>query len=67
MSDSDLLELYVPLLQVCSKLWQQFERDKSNIDERIADLKKRGFKVEDGLSLMEEVERIEEKLYPKSS
>lgn len=64
VSDSDLLELYVPLLQVCIKLWRQHERDTKTIEERLSDLKRQGCKVDENLSLLDAVNKVEEKIFP---
>uniref|UniRef100_A0A1L8DWA0 Putative the phosphoinositide binding phox similarity domain of sorting nexin 20 and 21 n=1 Tax=Nyssomyia neivai TaxID=330878 RepID=A0A1L8DWA0_9DIPT len=43
--DTDLLSLYVPLLQTCTHLWWQKGRDNKLLEDRLRDLQKRGIKV----------------------
>lgn len=57
VSDSDLLELYVPLLNICIKLGL----NKEILEQRINDLKRQGARV-DKNSLLDEVNLVEEKI-----
>lgn len=65
VSDSDLLELYVPLLSVAIKLWKQHDRDSQSLEERVVGLKKQGMKNDETISLLDAVAITEEKLFPK--
>lgn len=62
VSDSDLLELYVPLLQVCLIIWEQNGRNKENIEQKLAKLQRDGVKVNECGSLMEVIDRLSEKV-----
>jgi sorting nexin-20 len=46
VSDADLLQFYVPLLQLCVQLWWSLGRDKRPLETRLEDLKRRGIKVD---------------------
>jgi len=46
VSDADLLQFYVPLLQLCVRLWWSLGRDKRPLEARLEDLKRRGIKVD---------------------
>ncbi|XP_021925072.1 sorting nexin-21 isoform X3 [Zootermopsis nevadensis] len=46
VSDADLLQFYVPLLQLCVRLWWSLGRDKRLLEARLEDLKRRGIKVD---------------------
>lgn len=65
VSDSDLLELYVPLLKTCLKVWWQLGRDREILERRLEDLKKQGFKVTEDISLLEAVDNLEKKLFSR--
>ncbi|XP_059618592.1 sorting nexin-21 [Phlebotomus argentipes] len=43
--DTDLLSLYVPLLQTCTHLWWQRGRDNKPLEDRLKDIQKKGIKV----------------------
>lgn len=62
VSDSDLLELYVPLLQTCLKIWEQIGRNKESIEQKLAKLQRDGVKVNECGSLMEVVDRVANKV-----
>lgn len=62
VSDSDLLELYVPLLQTCLKIWEQNGRNKEYIEEKLKKLQRDGVKVNECGTLIEVVDRVAEKL-----
>ncbi|KAJ8970908.1 hypothetical protein NQ317_009060 [Molorchus minor] len=66
VSDSDLLELYMPLLQTCAKVWWQNGRNKDDLEQRISHLKKQGIKVKEDVSLMETVGEVEKKIFPEA-
>ena len=53
VSDVDLLQFYVPLLQLCVRLWWSLGRDKRPLETRLEDLKRRGIKVDGCPTLLE--------------
>ncbi|GJQ83539.1 hypothetical protein Trydic_g10891 [Trypoxylus dichotomus] len=63
VSDSDLLELYLPLLHACIKVWWQIGRDKEQLEKRFLDLRRQGLKSDDSLSLLEAIDIVEKKIY----
>lgn len=63
VSDSDLLELYLPLLHVCIKVWWQKGRDKESLERRFLELRRQGLKSNESLSLLEAVDTIEKRIY----
>lgn len=65
VSDSDLLELYVPLLKTCLKVWWQLGRDREILERRLEDLKKQGFKVTEDISLLDAVDSLEKRLFSR--
>lgn len=67
VSDSDLLELYIPLLQTCVKLWDQNGRNPEEIKNRLTNLQKQGMKVDESTILMDAVDSIEKKIFNVSS
>ncbi|XP_045470157.1 sorting nexin-20 isoform X2 [Harmonia axyridis] len=58
VSDSDLLALYVPLMQLCLK----YELNREDLERRLLDLSKTGFMVSDTNSLLSEVDKVEKKI-----
>ncbi|KAF5298380.1 hypothetical protein FQR65_LT01158 [Abscondita terminalis] len=60
--DSDLLELYLPLLHVCNKIWWQNGRNREILEMRLQTLRQQGLKFNESLSLLEAVEGVEKKL-----
>lgn len=62
ISDSDLLELYVPLLQTSLKIMEKSGRNKQAIEEKLAKLQRDGVKVNDCESLIDLVDRIAERV-----
>ncbi|KAK5646597.1 hypothetical protein RI129_005061 [Pyrocoelia pectoralis] len=60
--DSDLLELYLPLLHVCAKIWWQTGRNGNFLESRLQSLKQQGIKFNEGASLLEAVDCLEKKL-----
>lgn len=65
VSDSDLLELYVPLLQTCIPIWRESGRNADDLKRRLNDLKRQGIKVNEHLGLMEAVNNVEMRLFHK--
>lgn len=65
VSDSDLLELYVPLLKTCIKVWSQLDRDVKVLERRVEDLKRQGFKNTEDVDLLTAVDNLEKRLYPR--
>lgn len=63
VSDSDLLELYLPLLHACIKVWWQIGRDKDQLEKRFLDLRRQGLKANDSVSLLDAVDNVENKIY----
>lgn len=57
--DTELLSLYIPLLQTCSHLWWQRGRDNKLIEDRLKDMTIRGMKVKNGLSLMQAIHTLD--------
>lgn len=47
--------LYVPLLQTCLTLYNQLEKDSSNIEERLSAMGKRGIKIKGTLPLLQAI------------
>lgn len=64
VSDSDLLELYVPLLKTCIEVWCNLGRNKEILEKRLEDLKKQGFKNTENIGLLEAVEVLEKRIFP---
>lgn len=62
ISDSDLLILYVPLLHVCIKVCGQTGKAKSDLEDRLSDLRKQGIQVNESLSLLDAVIKVEEQI-----
>ncbi|KAK9737192.1 PX domain [Popillia japonica] len=62
VSDSDLLELYLPLLHACIKVWWQLGRDKAQLESRFLNLRRQGLKVNESVSLLEAVDTVEKKI-----
>ncbi|KAK4880431.1 hypothetical protein RN001_008577 [Aquatica leii] len=60
--DSDLLELYLPLLQVCNKIWWQTGRNRELLEMRLQNLKQQGIKFNETIHLLEAVDALETKL-----
>nr|CAH7758237.1 unnamed protein product [Callosobruchus chinensis] len=63
VSDSDLLELYVPLLNACCKIWWNNGRNKEELERRIEELRKKGHRVDGAPELMEAVEAVEQRIF----
>lgn len=56
VSDSDLLSLYVPILQLCIKLECE---NKNELENRLEGLRKQGVRVTDSPSLLDAVNALE--------
>lgn len=66
VSDSDLLELYVPILRTCARIWWKNGRNKEELEKRILNLHKQGMKINEEESLMEAVNKVEMKIFNES-
>lgn len=60
--DSDLLELYVPLLHVCTKIWWQTGRNRDVLETRLRTLRQQGIKFNETITLLEAVDTLEQRL-----
>lgn len=58
VSDSDLLLLYVPLMQLCLK----YDLNREDLERRLLDLSKTGFTVNESCSFLSEVDKVEKKI-----
>lgn len=63
VSDSDLLELYVPLLHTCKKIYSDSGRNKDALEQQLIDLKLKGVRVSDDVGLLEAVSRVEMRIF----
>ncbi|XP_047109297.1 sorting nexin-21 [Schistocerca piceifrons] len=61
VSDIDLLRFYVPLLQLCVRLWWALGRDKRPLEARLDDLRRRGIKVDGCPSLLDAITEFDSK------
>ncbi|XP_001661060.2 sorting nexin-21 isoform X2 [Aedes aegypti] len=57
--DTDLLVLYIPLLQTCLHLWWQRGRDRSLLEERLDQMAKKGIKVKGGPTLTQAIHALD--------
>lgn len=57
--DTDLLVLYIPLLQTCLHLWWQRGRDRSLLEERLDEMGKKGIKVKGGPTLSQAIHALD--------
>lgn len=57
--DTDLLVLYIPLLQTCLHLWWQRGRDRSLLEERLDEMGKKGIKVKGGPTLAQALHALD--------
>ncbi|XP_065080446.1 sorting nexin-21 isoform X1 [Ochlerotatus camptorhynchus] len=57
--DTDLLVLYIPLLQTCLHLWWQRGRDRSLLEERLGEMGKKGIKVKGGPTLTQALHTLD--------
>lgn len=63
VSDSDLLQLYVPLLNACLGIEQIYSKNFDVLEQRLSDLKKQGVKMNERASLLDEVAAVEVKIF----
>lgn len=63
VSDSDLLELYIPLLQMCLKVWGENGREKEALVNQLNTLKKQGAKIDSDVNFLNVINRVELKLF----
>ncbi|KAG5896531.1 hypothetical protein JTB14_020504 [Gonioctena quinquepunctata] len=59
VSDSDLLEMYLPLLQTCIIVWSQSDRNTDELEKQLLKLQKQGVKCDKNASLIDTVNRVE--------
>lgn len=57
--DSDLLQLYVPLIKACVYLYWKTGRDKSHLDEQLEGMRKRGINVKTGPTLQQAIHAMD--------
>ncbi|XP_063239634.1 sorting nexin-21 isoform X2 [Bacillus rossius redtenbacheri] len=57
VSDVDLLRFYVPLLQLCARLWWRLGKDKRPLEARLGELRRRGVGVDGCLPLLDALAR----------
>ncbi|XP_055637468.1 sorting nexin-21 isoform X2 [Toxorhynchites rutilus septentrionalis] len=57
--DTDLLVLYIPLLQTCLHLWWQRGRDRSLLEERLSEMGKKGITVKGGPTLTQAIHALD--------
>lgn len=61
-SDTDLLELYIPILVTCMRIWDQNGQNKEFLEHRLLSLKRQGMKISENPSLLEEINKLEKKI-----
>lgn len=59
VSDVETLVLYIPLLQTCVSLYNQKGKDSKVLEERLAEMGKRGIKVKGTLTLQQTVHTMD--------
>ncbi|XP_055857642.1 sorting nexin-20 isoform X3 [Episyrphus balteatus] len=59
LCDTDLLPLYIPLLQTCSHLWWQRGRDQKLITDRLTDMSKKGININNSPPLMKAIHLLD--------
>lgn len=59
VSDSDLLILYIPLLHVCIKVCGQTGKAKSDLEDRLNNLRKQGIQINESMSLLDAATKVE--------
>lgn len=64
VSDSDLLQLYVPLLVACLRVWGREGRDGGELEGRLEALRRQGVRVDGTASLLEAVGDVERRVFP---
>ncbi|XP_055595345.1 sorting nexin-20-like isoform X1 [Uranotaenia lowii] len=57
--DTELLVLYIPLLQTCLHLWWQRGRDRSLLEQRLDEMGKKGIKVKGGPTLAQAIHALD--------
>uniref|UniRef100_A0A182PDE0 PX domain-containing protein n=1 Tax=Anopheles epiroticus TaxID=199890 RepID=A0A182PDE0_9DIPT len=57
--DTELLVLYIPLLQTCLHLWWQRGRDRTLLEERLNEMGKKGIKVKGGPTLAQAIHALD--------
>lgn len=63
VSDSDLLELYVPLLHTCVKIYYANDKNTSDLEEQLLNFQRQGVKNIDGRrNILEAVNEVEKKI-----
>ncbi|XP_060517274.1 sorting nexin-21 isoform X2 [Cylas formicarius] len=61
VSDSELLELYLPLLNACTKIWWMEGDMKTDLETRLNNLQRRGIKINSDVNLLEAINEVEKK------
>lgn len=59
VSDVDLLVLFIPLLNTCSYLFWQKGRDAQHINDRLEEMRMRGIKIKDTLTLSQAIHAMD--------
>ena len=57
--DTEMLVLYIPLLQTCQHLWWQRGRDRAFLDERLTEMGRKGIKIKGVPSLAQAIHALE--------
>ncbi|XP_058124108.1 sorting nexin-21 isoform X1 [Anopheles ziemanni] len=57
--DTELLVLYIPLLQTCLHLWWQRGRDRTLLEERLNEMGRKGIKVKGGPTLAQAIHALD--------
>ncbi|CAH0557737.1 unnamed protein product [Brassicogethes aeneus] len=60
--DTYLLELYIPLIHACIKVWNQFDKDDTYLKDQLLSLKRQGINVNQNLDLVAAIDVVEKKL-----
>lgn len=61
VSDVEILVLYIPLLQACVQLYTQKGQDSKLLEERLAEMGKRGIKVKGNLTLQQTIHMMDQR------
>ncbi|XP_063699714.1 sorting nexin-20 isoform X3 [Culicoides brevitarsis] len=59
VSDVETLVLYIPLLQTCVALYNQMGKDSAVLEERLAEMGKRGIKIKGTLTLQQTIHAMD--------
>lgn len=59
VSDVETLVLYIPLLQTCVSLYNQKGKDSKGLEERLAEMGKRGIKIKGTLTLQQTIHTMD--------